>query len=223
MPPNPQANGKRGRIGMRLAGVTVLITATAVIGNASTAGANPVTPRQFTPAPAGATVNHLPLGMTNAPVTIMLQMAGDPVTVADANAATPLTSSQRASHQAQLRGQQSTAATRIRALGGQVLGTYQAAYNGIKVRIAGNKVDALRSIPNVVGVHRIQLMTPDNIHGVPLIGAPAVWDGLNGFHGEGIKVAVIDTGIDWTHADFGGAGTPQAYLDAHANETQPAD
>ncbi|HEY7174379.1 MAG TPA: S8 family serine peptidase, partial [Micromonosporaceae bacterium] len=161
--------------------------------------------------------------MSNAPMTVMVQMAGDPVTVADADATTPLTNSQKASKQAALRAQQSTAESTIRARGGQVLGNYQLAYNGIKVRIAANKLDSLRSIPNVVGIHRVELMKPDNIHGVPLIGAPAVWDGLNGLHGEGVKIAVIDTGIDWTHADFGGPGTPQAYLDAHADETQPAD
>ena len=54
-------------------------------------------------------------------------------------------------------------------------------------------------------------MKPDNVRGVPLIGAPAVWDGVNGFHGEGIKIAIIDTGIDYTHADFGGPGTVAAY------------
>src|SRR5215467_10788084 len=211
------------RTGLRLAGVGVLITTAAVVVMTSQAGADPVKPKHFQPAPAGSTVTHLPLGVSNAPMTVMVQMAGDPVTVADANAATPLTNSQKASKQAALKAQQSTAESTIRARGGQVLGKYQLAYNGIKVRIAANKLDSLRSIPNVVGIHRVELMTPDNIHGVPLIGAPAVWDGLNGLHGEGVKVAVIDTGIDYTHADFGGAGTQQAYLDAHANETLPAD
>ena len=49
-------------------------------------------------------------------------------------------------------------------------------------------------------------MTPDNTNGVPLIGAPTVWDGVDGLHGEGMKIAIIDTGIDYTHADFGGPG-----------------
>src|SRR5262249_19142463 len=111
----------------------------------------------------------------------------------------------------------------IKELGGTVLATYQAAYNGIKVRIAANKASKLLDIPNVVAVHRLQLMTPDNTHGVPLIGAPAVWDGLNGFHGEGIKIAVIDTGIDYTPADFAGPGTAAAYAAAPPNETAPAD
>ncbi len=37
---------------------------------------------------------------------------------------------------------------------------------------------------------------------VPLIGAPRVWEG--GFTGKGIKVAIVDTGIDPNHPDFTG-------------------
>ncbi|MGW0805036.1 S8 family peptidase [Nonomuraea sp. NPDC002799] len=37
---------------------------------------------------------------------------------------------------------------------------------------------------------------------VPLIGAPTGWE--RGFDGKGVKVAVLDTGIDVNHADFAG-------------------
>jgi minor extracellular serine protease Vpr len=141
--------------------------------------------------------------MSNAQTTVMVEMAGDPVTVVDANAPEPLTSSQKQAHKNQLRSQQTPVEQRVRDLGGTVLGNYQSAYNGIKVRIAARQAPALLSAPNVVALHRIQAMKPDNTKGVPLIGAPSVWAGLNGFHGEGVKVAVIDTGIDYTHADFG--------------------
>ena len=45
----------------------------------------------------------------------------------------------------------------------------------------------------------------------------------SGLHGEHVKVAIIDTGIDYTHANFAGPGTIAAYQAAHANETLPAD
>ena len=35
---------------------------------------------------------------------------------------------------------------------------------------------------------------------VPLIGAPAVWE--TGLHGDGIKIAILDTGIDAAHPDL---------------------
>ena len=65
--------------------------------------------------------------------------------------------------------------------------------------------------------------SPDNARGVPLIGAPRSGTACNGFHGEGIKIAVIDTGIDYTHANFGGPGTVAAYNAANAADTLPAD
>ncbi len=37
--------------------------------------------------------------------------------------------------------------------------------------------------------------------------------------GKGIRVAVLDTGIDYTHAAFGGEGTPEAYAAATADAT----
>ena len=86
----------------------------------------------------------------------------------------------------------------------------QFAYNGIKVRVARNEVAALAGLPNVVAVHAVQLVERDNVNSIPYLNIPTeVWDpedGL-GFTGEGIKIAIIDTGIDYTHADFGGPGT----------------
>jgi subtilisin family serine protease len=74
-----------------------------------------------------------------------------------------------------------------------------------------------------VDVSPIALMEPDNTNSVPLIGAPAVWSGVPGLRGEGVKIGIIDTGIDYTHLNFGGPGTIQAYAAAHAAETAPAD
>ncbi len=55
---------------------------------------------------------------------------------------------------------------------------------------------------------------------VPYIGAAAVQAG--GFDGTGIDVAVIDSGIDYTHENFGGAGTAAAYTAAYGTTTGDA-
>ncbi|WP_133407998.1 S8 family serine peptidase [Parashewanella tropica] len=41
--------------------------------------------------------------------------------------------------------------------------------------------------------------------------------------GSGVKVAIIGTGVDYTHKSLGGVGTPEAYADAMANATAPFD
>ncbi|WP_213451270.1 S8 family peptidase [Rhizomonospora bruguierae] len=210
------------RRGIRLAGIGFVATSLAALGAAAPVHAAAPAHR-FTPAPAGSTVAHQPLGLRNAQATLMVQLAGDPVAVAEADAPAPLSSSEKQAHKNRLRSQQTPVEQRVRELGGTVLGDYQSAYNGVKVRMSERQATSLLDLPNVVAVRRVQTMKPDNTKGVPLIGAPAAWAGVSGFHGEGIKVAVIDTGIDYTHADFGGPGTPEAYRKAHAKETAPAD
>ncbi len=165
-----------------------------------------------------------PIGISNKPTTLVVQLSGDPITVQDSNAASPLSQGQKDSIRGQLRSQQAPVAQQIQSLGGHVLASYQAAYNGFKVQIAANKAAALAALPGVTGVFALPVYKPDNIHGIPLVGGPQVWDAIGGnFHGEGIKIADIDTGIDYTHADFGGSGNPMDYLNALASDTLPAN
>lgn len=93
-----------------------------------------------------------------------------------------------------------------------------ALYSGIAVRTDASKLKALAAIPGVKAVHRITPKSPSNSSSVPLIGAPEVWKGRSET-GEGVRVGVIDTGIDYTHADFGGPGTGAAYATAKASNT----
>ncbi len=93
-------------------------------------------------------------------------------------------------------------------------------YSGVAVRTDASRIGPLSRIPGVKAVHRLTPKTTTNSTSVPLIGAPAAWGGRDDT-GEGVTIAVIDTGIDYTHADFGGPGTPAAYDDAHASAEGP--
>ena len=166
-----------------------------------------------------------PLGLSHKPVKVMVELAGDPITVVQAKLpdAGKLSSLQKRQVRASLSLGQRGLQAQIESLGGTVLRSYQNSYNGLAVRLPAERIAALKALPGVVNVHPVRLMRRGLTNAVPLVGAPQVWGGTPQFHGEHIKVAILDTGIDYTHANFGGPGTPEAYVAAHATETAPAD
>lgn len=81
---------------------------------------------------------------------------------------------------------------------------------------AGARAVAKRG--DVLKVWRISPKTTDNANTASFVKALNVW-AYNGGLGKGVRVAVIDTGLDYTHADFGGPGTSAAY-DAQSPTTR---
>jgi subtilisin family serine protease len=82
----------------------------------------------------------------------------------------------------------------------------QKVYNGIWLRVDESDLNKLAALPGVKAIHPIVTKTIDNNTSVPLIGTPQVWGGLVNYQGEGVKIGVIDTGIDYIHYNFGGDG-----------------
>ena len=157
-------------------------------------------------------------------LTVVLKLAGDSVAVARAKAPDKqISESDQASIENTLRDQQDALTPLIEARGGTVLAHFQNALNGIKVTAPASALLALATIPGVIDVKPVAIHHLDNTISVPFIGAPAVWAGSPGFHGENVKVAIIDTGIDYTHANFAGPGTAAAYKAALETDTAPAD
>jgi minor extracellular serine protease Vpr len=125
--------------------------------------------------------------------------------------------------QSQIMKQHATLEPSIVSHGGKVLAHYHDALNGMKIEIARGEIADLANLPGVVQVVSVPKYKMKNAVSVPYIGAPEVWQGVPGYRGEKIKLAIIDTGVDYTHANFGGPGTVAAFTQAAATSTQPAD
>src|SRR5687767_4931845 len=93
----------------------------------------------------------------------------------------------------------------------RVLYRVQTAYNGIAARIDAAILPQLRGHADVKAVHALPVHYLENSTSVPFIKAVSAWAASGGNAGDGVRIAVIDTGTDYLHANFGGPGTAAAY------------
>jgi subtilisin family serine protease len=80
----------------------------------------------------------------------------------------------------------------------------QIVLNAVFLQVDASKLADIARDPAVVSVNPVGSYKTDLEETVPYIGAEALQDA--GTTGKGIKVAVLDTGIDYNHVAFGGAG-----------------
>ncbi len=85
---------------------------------------------------------------------------------------------------------------------------------GVVVTGDAGQVRALAADPAVVGVHLMTPKTPLNKGTDAFTGALEAWE-ATGQTGAGVRIGIVDTGLDYTHADFGGPGTAEAYAEAY--------
>ncbi|HEX2584462.1 MAG TPA: hypothetical protein VHL14_04990, partial [Steroidobacteraceae bacterium] len=100
--------------------------------------------------------------------------------------------------------QQSAIRSTLESHGATILSSHRVGANGLHVSVALSEVNALRGLPGVRSVGKVTKYKMDNIDSVPWIGATKLWNAMN-VKGKGVKIGIIDSGIDYTHADFGGS------------------
>ncbi len=122
-------------------------------------------------------------------------------------------------HKQVLRGSQDATVGSLRGMGAKELGRVLVAHNAVAVTVDAARLGDIASLPDVVAVRPVrhyELMLGET---VPYIGGAAAQ--AAGFDGTGVRVAVLDSGVDYTHRNLGGAGTAAAYEAAWG--TSPGD
>jgi uncharacterized repeat protein (TIGR01451 family) len=138
-----------------------------------------------------------------------------------ASVAHQLSPAQREAYAGQVAAAQDAVIAEIEANGGQVLGRLTTLSSGIVAAIRGSSAPRLARLPEVARLSRVQDYQLSLSETVPEIGASFVHTA--GFNGEGIIVAVIDSGVDYTHKAFGGPGTLAAFEDAYSGGDSGCD
>jgi subtilisin family serine protease len=94
-------------------------------------------------------------------------------------------------------------------------------FNGLVINnIPDRLLKIIESLSFVEGIYPNRVLKVNLQDSVPLINADDVWDLVNdtgiNVTGEGVKVAIIDTGIDYNHSVFGGGfGTGYQVVDGY--------
>ncbi len=88
-------------------------------------------------------------------------------------------------------------------------------WNGLSIEMDDAQVGTVRAIPGVRAVYPVVTYeipeadesVPDLDTALPMTGADIAQNEL-GLSGEDVRVAIMDTGVDYTHPDLGGGGFP---------------
>ncbi len=151
-------------------------------------------------------------------VEVVVKLSDAPLAQAQGAAAKQrggaMSRSQSQAYVQSLRGKQDDAMTQIRALGGVELARVSKALNAVIVSIDANRMSAVAQIPGVTSVRAVGSYRLDLADTVPYIGAAAAQ--IAGRDGSGVRVAVLDSGVDYTHKNLGGPGTVADYSACYA-------
>lgn len=122
---------------------------------------------------------------------------------------------------AQAQARQAELEPAILAAGGEITGRFVRLANALRVRVPESRIAELAAIPGVRRVQRAHLYKQQLETSVPFVGAPAAWASAGGLTGTGIRIGIIDSGIDYLHADFGGSGLVSDFTANDSTKIEP--
>lgn len=146
-----------------------------------------------------------PLGTLARRVEVVVRLAAPPVAAVAGQVGRMAAASVQRTHREAIRAAHDDLSQRVRALGGREVARVSVALNAVVVSIDPSRLGALAALPGVVSVRPVRDYELDLTATVPYVGATSVQDG--GVDGTGVRVAVLDSGIDYTHRNLGGSGS----------------
>jgi minor extracellular serine protease Vpr len=169
--------------------------------------------------PEGDAVTAMPLALTSAVGTqqIVVRLRSAPLARVAGNKRTGLTMTgdQQRAYLAQVAQEQAAVETQIQSFGGTTLARISKAHNALVVSIDANQIAAIAQLPAVATVRPVVHYEKFLGSTVPYVGAAAAH--ALGYDGAGMRIAVLDSGIDYTHRNFGGPGTLAGYTAAYGS------
>ena len=150
-------------------------------------------------------------------VDALVELGGAPVAVQQASDGR---SFRRSTALRQVKASQDAAVPKLKAAGATTYTRLTTVLNAIQVRVKVGDLDKVAAVPGVKTVQVSRMVKPENAASEKYTGVDQTWQTFKNT-GKGEVVGVIDTGIDYTHADFGGPGTVAAFEDNDGTVIEP--
>ena len=204
---------KHHRVAWASAATAAALLGTLLVGSASAEPARPLPPHRADHARGES--SERALARARGPVTAFVELTTTPATQAygDEKArggGDPAAAARAARQHADAQADRVLSALRGRDAATREVAQTRNAVPGVVVTADAESLRGLTALPEVRSVRLTVPKTVRNAGAVELTRAARVWRDT-GRYGEGLRIGIVDTGIDYTHADFGGAGTPAAY------------
>ena len=203
----------------RVAAAVVMLASFGITAQAQIKVATAATAR---PAPAGAIEAVRPVAPSQR-VNVVAFMNDQPLAAAlvaarapgAAPRSVPWTAEQQRAYVAQLKARQAQVISAAKGLGGTVVGQLTNASNGVLMSIDANQVGALSRVADVASVMVVEDFATALSRVTEYVGATALQARTPPVDGTGVRIAVLDSGVDFTHRNLGGAGTLAAFEAAY--------